>query len=317
MKKVAQDVLAKRRVELAEGKFLDKRQVPRCTFDELASLYLEWAKVNHSGYASTRSRVERMKVEFGARQLSVITPLIVDTYVRKRAEIRKPATVNRELQILHHMFRKAQDWGKALTNPVKHYRPLRANNRRLRYLSLEEKDRLLEAADEVLRPILITALHTGFRRGELFRLTWRDVEFRLGVIRILHAKNGERREIPMTKTLQDTLRHVPRHLDSEYIFPGKTGRGLVDIRKRFHRALREADVKGLVFHDLRHTFASHLVMAGVDLITVKEFLGHKDIKMTLRYAHLAPDYKRSAIDRLDTYMDTSHKKGATDSSVTP
>jgi site-specific recombinase XerD len=72
-----------------------------------------------------------------------------------------------------------------------------------------------------------------------------------------------------------------------------------------------------VFHDLCHTFASHLVMAGVDLMTVKEFLGHKDIKMTLRYAHLAPDYKRAAISRLDTYMDTSHKKGVAEHSATP
>src|SRR5882724_1714151 len=217
MKKVALDVLAKRRVELAEGKFLDKRKVPKCTFDELASLYLEWAKVNHSGYASTRSRVEQMRAEFGVCQLSAITPLLVDTYVAKRAAIRKPATVNRELQILHHMFRKAQEWGKALTNPVKHHRRLRANNRRLRYLSLEEKDRLLEVADEVLRPILITALHTGLRRSELFQLTRRDADFKLGVIRIVHTKNGERREIPMTDTLRDTLRQLPRHLDSEHV----------------------------------------------------------------------------------------------------
>jgi integrase len=231
--------------------------------------------------------------------------------VAKRAGIRRPATVNREIQILNHMFRKALD------NPVKHQRPLRVNNRRLRYLSLEEMERLLAGADDVLRPILIAALHTGFRRSELFGLTWQDVDFKRGVIRVLHTKNGERRELPMTDTLRDTLQHLPRRLNSDQVFPGKTGHGLVDIRKRFHRTLREAGIEGFVFHDLRHTFASHLVMAGVDLMTVKEFLGHKDIKMTLRYAHLAPDYKRAAISRLDTYMDTSHKKGVTEHSVTP
>jgi integrase len=76
---------------------------------------------------------------------------------------------------------------------------------------------------------------------------------------------------------------------------------LVDIRKRFNRALKDAGIEGFVFHDLRHTFASYLVMAGVDLMTVKDFMGHKDLKMTLRYAHLAPDYKRAAISQLDTY----------------
>jgi integrase len=194
---------------------------------------------------------------------------------------------------------------------VTHQKPLRADNRRLRYLSHEEMPRLLSAADEILRPIVLVGLHTGLRRGELFSLTWQDVDFRLGVLRVLHSKNGEQREIPMSDTLRATLQALPRRLASDYMFPGKTGHGVVDIRKRFHRALQEAAIQGFRFHDLRHTFASHLVMAGVDLMTVKEFLGHKDLKMTLRYAHLASDYKRAAISRLDTYMDTSHKKGVT------
>jgi integrase len=317
MKKVALDVLAKRRVELAEGKYLDKRKIPRYTFAELAALYVEWARVNHQGFAATRSRIQMLQVEFGTFQLHAITPLMVDAYVNQRAAIRKPATVNRETQILHHMFQKAMEWGKALQNPVKHQKPLRVNNRRLRYLSIDEIERLSMVADDILRPLLTAALHTGLRRGELFALTWKDIDFKLRIIRVLHTKNGDRREIPMTDTLRETLRRLPRRLDSEHIFPGKTGHGLVDIRKRFTRALQAAGIEGFVFHDLRHTFASQLVMAGVDLMTVKEFLGHKDIKMTLRYAHLAPDYKRSAITRLDTYMDTSHKKGVTEISVTP
>ena len=121
----------------------------------------------------------------------------------------------------------------------------------------------------------------------------------------------------MTDTLRETLQQLPRYVDSAYVFPGKTRNGLEDIRERFNRALRESGIEAFVFHDLRHTFASHLVMAGVDLMTVKEFLGHKDIKMTLRCAHLAPDYKRSAINRLDTHMDTRQKKGVTEHSATP
>jgi integrase len=308
-KRLAETVLRKRKVEIAEGKFLDKRKVLRCSFNELAHLYLEWANTNHRGYASTRSRVEHLKEEFGALQLGEITPLMIDSYVARRAAIRKPATVNREIEILRHMFRKAQEWGKALDNPAKHLRLLWASNRRLRYLSLEEMERLPSVADEGHRPILIAALHTGLRRGELFKLTWQDVDFKQGVVQAVHTKNGERREVPMSDTLRETLRSLPRSLASACVFPGKTGKGLVDIRKRFHRALREAGIEGFVFHDLRHTFASHLVMAWVDLMTVKEFLGHKSLQITLRYAHLAPDYKRSTISRLDTYMDTRHKKG--------
>ena len=126
-----------------------------------------------------------------------------------------------------------------------------------------------------------------------------------------------RREVPRTDTLRATLQPLPRRLASDYVFPGKTGQGLVDIRRRFQRVLQEAGIEGFVFHDLRHTFASHLVMAGVDLVTVKEFLGHKDLKMTLRYAHLAPDYKRAAMSRLDTSMDSRPEKRVTDHTATP
>ena len=206
---------------------VDGQRAHAChVINELAVLYLEWAKVNHRGSASTRSRVAQLQEEFGDLQLSEITSLMVDTYVTKRAALRKPATVNRELQILHHMFCKAQEWEKALDNPAKHHRPLRANNRRLRYLSLEDIERLLAVADESLRALLITALHTGLRRGELFHLTWPDVDFKQSIISVVHTKNGERREIPMTATLRATLQRLPRRLDSDYVFPGKTGHGL-------------------------------------------------------------------------------------------
>ena len=177
-KRLAETVLYKRKVEIAEGKYLDKRTVPRCSFSELADVYLDWAKVNHRGYEGTLSRVELFRREFGSCQLDTITPLMVDAYVARRALVRKPATVNRDLVVLRHMFRKALEWGKALNNPVSHQKPLRAAIRRLRYLSEEDSGRLLAAADEVLGPVVVVALHTGLRRGELFALTWQDVDFR-------------------------------------------------------------------------------------------------------------------------------------------
>jgi hypothetical protein len=106
-KRLAETVLHKRKVAIAEGKYLDKRTVPRCSFSELADIYLEWAQVNHRGYVGTRSRVEHFRREFGIRQLKEITPLMVDDYASRRAMLRKPATVNRDLVVLRHMFQKA------------------------------------------------------------------------------------------------------------------------------------------------------------------------------------------------------------------
>lgn len=182
----------------------------------------------------------------------------------------------------------------------------------LRYLSHEEIGRLLSAADAILRPLLVAALHTGLRRSELFALTWQDVDLRQGVLRMIHTKYGERREIPMSDTLRPTLLTLPRRLAPDDVFPGKTGLGLVEIRHRFHRALREAGIEGFVCHDLRHACASHPVMAGVDPMIVNEFFGHKDLKMTMRYTRLAQGYNRAASARLEPYMVTGHKKGATD-----
>jgi integrase len=316
-KRLADTVLRKRKVAIAEGKFLDKRKVPRCTFAELAMMYLEWAKTNHRGYIATRSRVKMLSEVFGNQQLSDITPLKVDTYVSERAAICKPGTVNRDVVVLRHMLNKAVEWGKALSNPVAHVKALAVPNHRLRFLSQDEIARLLDVADAEFKPLLITALHTGMRRGELFSLTWPDVDFKHGLVRVIQSKSGKSRDIPMNETLRETLQVLPRRIDSAYVFPGKGGKAMVDIKKRFHRTLREAGIAHFRFHDLRHTFASHLVMSGVDLVSVKEFLGHADLKMTLRYAHLAPHHKHEAISRLDTYMDTSHKKGVADYAATP
>jgi integrase len=138
----------------------------------------------------------------------------------------------------------------------------------------------------------------------MFALTWPEVDFRHGVVRVLHTKNGECREIPMSRTLRATLEQLPRRVDTDVVFPGQAGHARVSIRGRFQQALREAGSEGFGWHDLRHTFASYLVMAGVNLTSVKEHMGHKTIAMTLRYAHLAPDFQRDSINRLDTYMDT-------------
>jgi integrase len=128
------------------------------------------------------------------------------------------------------------------------------------------------------------------------------VDLTHGFILLDKAKSGERREIPINDTVRQTLQSLIRRIDTPYVFAGTRGERFLDVKKGFAAACCRAGIKDFTFHDLRHTFASHLVMAGVDLTTVKELLGHKSLSMTLRYAHLAPSHKVKAVSVLEASM---------------
>ena len=201
------------------------------------------------------------------------------------------------------MFTKAVDWemtNEEVLKKVRKVKQLPENNRRLRFLSSEECQSLIDACDFHLKPMVITALNSGMRRSEIFNLRWDQIDLKHGFILLGITKNGERREIPINLTLRETFEALTRHIKSTYVFwHGDEGKPYSDIKDSFNSAVKRAGIKDFKFHDLRHTFASHLVMAGVDLTTVKELLGHKTLTMTLRYAHLAPSHKVNAVEMLD------------------
>ncbi len=189
---------------------------------------------------------------------------------------------------------------------VRRVKLLEENNRRLRYLSKEECKTLINACSSHLKPIVITALNTGMRRGEILSLTWENVDLKHGFILLDRTKNGERREIPINATLRDTLEALPRRIDGGPVFYDPiTGLPYGDVKTAFNGARRRAKIRDFRFHDFRHTFASHLVMAGVDLTTVSRLLGHKSLSMTLRYAHLSPMHMTKAVDVLDGVLNES------------
>ena len=146
-----------------------------------------------------------------------------------------------------------------------------------------------------LKPIIIVALNTGMRRGEILRMKWADLDFSRGIVTVPEAKNGEMRHIPMNAHLRKTLSEWRTHQTGEDVFP------VGEFKRSWMRARKISDITRCRFHDLRHTFASRLVMAGVDLITVKELMGHKEIKMTMRYAHLSAEHKKDAVARLEKF----------------
>ncbi|HEC64360.1 MAG TPA: site-specific integrase [bacterium] len=226
----------------------------------------------------------------------------MEKYKRRRQSQVSNATVNREVACLKHIFTKAIEWGMVQKNPGKKVKLLRERNTRLRYLDEKEITKLHDACAEHLKPIVTVALNTGMRKEEILSLKWKDVDFRSRIISILDTKNGESREIPINDSIYRTLLVAKKLPDSPWVFCKSNGKRYGNVRKAFEGARKRAGIVDFRFHDLRHTFASHLVMAGVDLRTVQELLGHKSFEMTLRYAHLSPEHKKAALDVLGKRM---------------
>jgi len=302
-KKLAETTLRKRKVEIAEGRYLDKKKEVRIRFKDFAGEYQKWSEVNNKSFEKGKKwMIRRLVKYFGEELLSKITSWRVEKYkgMRKQEIVernykRKPegkplslATVNRELTCLKHMFNKAVEWGKAEKNPVWKVKFFKETHGRLRYLLPEEIISLIDCCPSHLKPIVITAVCTGLRKGEIANIKWSDIDFRNRIIYIENTKNGEKREVSMNDLLTETLKSITRNDTSPYVFCDKEGKPYYDFRKSFATALKKAGIKDFRFHDLRHTFASNLVMKGIDLATVRELLGHKSIEMTLRYSHLSP-----------------------------
>ena len=173
------------------------------------------------------------------------------------------------------------------------------NNQRLRFLTEVEIDSLLTACTPHLRPIVETALHSGMRRGELLSLKWEQI--RNGFIYLTETKSGKARQIPINDRLAEVFREVRRgnQLKSPYVFCDSQGRRFYEVKRSFVSACRRAGLEDFRFHDLRHTFASRLVMKGASLKAVQELLGHADMKMTMRYAHLSQEHLRDSVNLLN------------------
>ncbi len=304
--KLAEIVLKKRQTEITEGRFLDKKKNERIKFEDFAEEFLNLhSKPNKKSWQSDEYNLRNITPFFKGRHLYEITAHDIEKFKAERSKSVKPATVNRDLATIKTMFNKAVEWGKLEESPVKPVKFLREPGGRLRYLEKEEIQKLLSNSSERIRPILTLAIFTGMRRGEIMGLKWHDIDFQRGIIYLLDTKNGAKREVFMNELVKKAVIKVRKHPESPYIFCNKDGKPYHDIRKSFFTALKSSGIINFRFHDLRHTFASQLVMSGVDINTVRELLGHKDIRMTLRYSHLSQDHKRRAVDILGRQMGTN------------
>jgi integrase len=310
-KAIAREVAEKKRVEALEGRLVERPikaplfghyDAEKGQFTDAVEEYHKYYQQNHKVRSAERMTyaLQALCGVFGSKRLDEISPFGVEQYkAQRKAAGYADATTNRELACLKNLFNMAIKWDWTVDNPVRQVRFYRENNARVRWLTREEETELLRHCDRRLKTLVLAGADTGFRAGELRSLRWQAVDFGRGTLSVAsyYTKNGDPRCNPMTRRLAQALREYKDGAENR-------ADGLVfgpqQWRKSFESAKKLAGLgKDVVFHSLRHTYISRLVMAGVDIRTVQELAGHKTITMTMRYAHLGPEHKQRAVARLD------------------
>lgn len=293
---------------------------PKHTFDELMLDYINGTagERRQRSEETVKLHIWRLRQHFSAREMESLSAADIGTYIHRRKETGvSNSTINRELEVLSAAITYAsREWEWALPNPVTG-RMLKEPEGRLRWLTRAESVALIRAAETEpkaahLAPLITLALHTGMRRGELLGLEWNRVDLRAGLIYLegMHTKAGKRRTVPINAIARETVivraRYRAEHCPgSPWVFSDEAGERIASVKRSFATACRRAGIVDFHFHDLRHTCAAWLVQVGVPLTEVRDVLGHSTVKMTERYAHLAPENTRAALARLEVVASRS------------
>jgi integrase len=313
------DVGESRLKQLSEkGRYFPKVEAQRHTVKEMIERYQHEVLPHkrRSTIPTQKLQLQWWQQEIGDYTLADITPALLVTYRNTLADGRANATVNRYFAVLSHVFTVAvNEWQWCIDNPVRKIRKSREAQGRTRYLSDEERKVLLEACQKSRNPYLYTvvvlAITTGARRGELLSLRWSEVDLKRGRLMFPTTKNREARAVPLPTFALDVLtQHAQRYGNRTFVFLNATDKGPMSIRGAFQGALKHAGVKNFKFHDLRHTAASYLAMNSASLLEIAEILGHKTLAMVKRYAHLCEAHTRGVLERTTKAVFTESEKVA-------
>ena len=310
-KKLAEKIYHKVMAQIAEGKWFDVDEGGKRTFLELAERYESMEFKELKSWRSVESYLKQIKEFFGPLTVSQINPVVIEDFKQlRKAAGDLPSTVVRKLTILKRIFnlaRKRWLWVKDVP-PIE--MPAKADRKRLRYLSFAEYHVLLEKLEPWLRGPVIVAAWTGFRRSNVLNLKRSQVSISSRTISLdaSETKNGEHLIIPVASPALEAIKEAMRvaHLNSPYVFCKADGQPFypMEVQRAFKDALAKAEIGDFRFHDLRHCFASWNRQAGVDLDTLADLMGHKDTRMTRRYAHIGPKHLADAVAQLEkSYLD--------------
>jgi len=310
-KSFAEDVKAKLKVQIREGKYFDIQNNNDIKFEEMIDDFLAYSKINKRSHARDVFMVkERLLPFFGGKLLKQITPSVIEQYKAQRMKDRKKnnkkiknATINREIATLKCMINIAIKNRKAVSNPMNFVKMLKEESTKLRILDDDEKKVLLSVCTVPMKRIVTFALCTGMRRGEILDLEWKNVDLKRKIITLTNTKSGKDREIFINPFLESILKECYNNSDKKYVFCHEGKKKYKTINSMFQNIVKRSGLAHYSFHTLRHTAASDMLDLGVDIVTVKEILGHSDLKTTLRYAHSKPANKVAAIEKLCSRMD--------------
>ncbi len=304
----AQEILITRKKAVIDHRSPDKITFEEITFKKFSESYLE-KHAHQKGIKQKTLVVNQLIDYFGGFKLMEIGRLQIENYLTRRRKVNKnlESTVNRHLATLQHMFTKASEWN----NITKEHNELvhkikqapEDEFQRKRFLSVKQIDLFLEKCKKQphLYDVVVFALHTGCRLGEILNLTWEDnIDLVHGYIMLNVTKPSKQRILTINADLKEILeRRKKESKKSPNVFQHpETGKKLNSVKHSFETARNNASLPWLHFHDLRHTVASHLAMNDTDLPTIKELLGHGTMEMTLRYAHLTQAHKNKAVNKL-------------------
>jgi len=304
-KRLAEEIFTRVRSDIIEGSFFEKQKARSTTFRELAARYMERYQKQRDPFS-----IKRLLASFGDLTLAGITSTEVEDYIEKRLHEVKLSTVYKEFALGRRMLNVARKkWKWIRDNPFSDVEFPSINNERDRWLTVQEEQNLLVSVkQEWLRDIIIFAIHTGCRMGEILSLTWKDnVDMQRKVITIQASKGGIKKAIPISNYLYEMLLNQSKisHISGK-VFPFKRS----TLKDAFQNAIEGSGIVNFHFHDLRHTFATRLVQGGVDLYAIQKLLGHKTIRMTERYAHHYPESLRPSINVLDDCYKSATVEGA-------
>lgn len=315
----AQLTLAKRwanqtETEILEGRYFKTTEAKKHTLADLINRYIETTlPTKPKSIETQKPQLEWWREEIGYKLLSDITPSLIaecrDNLLKqsiKGGKTRSPASVVRFMAALSHAFTIAiNEWEWVESNPVKKVKKPKEPRGRVRYLSDDERERLLQACKEsenkLIYPVVILALSTGMRLGEVTGIKWADIDMRRGSIVLHETKNDDRRAAPLVGKAMEVIKEhgKVRRLNSTYVFPSRNGQKPAHIRNAWNKAIAKADIEDFHFHDLRHSTASYLAMNGASLADIAAVLGHKTLAMVKRYAHLSDSHIAGVLEDMN------------------